>query len=130
MTVAAKKVNGICFGGSSKLLLRVTREGIIIPDKEQPVRPVVIGQYWDTGDLLRRMRRIEGQARGIQAMLEREEDCKAILTQLAAMAGALNQVSRVVGACGLVDSLRREASLLNPDDIRAVLEDLQSRGRL
>ncbi|PSR32358.1 MAG: metal-sensitive transcriptional regulator [Sulfobacillus benefaciens] len=108
----------------------VTRGAINITDKEHPERPVVIGQYWDTADLIRRMRRIEGQARGIQAMLEREEDCKAILTQLSAMAGALNQVARVVGACGLVDSLRRDASELNPEDIRAVLEDLQSRGRL
>lgn len=76
------------------------------------------------------MRRIEGQARGIQAMLDREEECKAILTQLSAMSGALDKVYRVVSACGLADSLQREAPGLSHDEIRGVLERLHESGRL
>ncbi len=90
----------------------------------------VIGKYWDITDLKNRMRRIEGQARGIQAMLDREEECKSILTQLSAMSGALDKVYRVVAACGLADTLRRDATGMSNEAIREVLESLHGSGRL
>ena len=40
-------------------------------------------------DLRRRLRRIEGQVRGIQAMLEEDRECRDIVTQLAAATKAL-----------------------------------------
>jgi len=39
-------------------------------------------------DLLRRVRRIEGQARGIARMIEEDRDCNEILQQLAAVRSA------------------------------------------
>lgn len=89
-----------------------------------------INRYWDCGDLIRRMRRIEGQARGIQGMLERGEECKAILTQIAAMSGALNQVARVVGACGLVEGLQEGNADLDPEQVKGVLAALYAKGQL
>ncbi len=91
---------------------------------------LVIAKYWDRDDLIRRMRRIEGQARGVQAMLERDEDCKAILTQLAAISGALSQVARVVSACGVVDGIEQVTGPLDPDQIRVVLAEMNAKGRL
>jgi DNA-binding FrmR family transcriptional regulator len=44
-------------------------------------------------DYLRRLRRIEGQARGLQRMVEEEQYCIDILTQVAAMTKALQAVS-------------------------------------
>jgi DNA-binding FrmR family transcriptional regulator len=44
-------------------------------------------------DYLRRLRRIEGQARGLQRMVEEEKYCIDILTQVAAMTKALQSVS-------------------------------------
>ena len=44
-------------------------------------------------DYLRRLRRIEGQARGLQRMVEDEQYCIDILTQVAAMTKALQAVS-------------------------------------
>ncbi len=41
------------------------------------------------GDYLRRLRRIEGQARGLQSMVEEERYCIDILTQVSAMTKAL-----------------------------------------
>jgi DNA-binding FrmR family transcriptional regulator len=41
------------------------------------------------GDYLRRLRRIEGQTRGLQRMVEEEQYCIDILTQISAMAKAL-----------------------------------------
>ncbi len=44
-------------------------------------------------DYLKRLRRIEGQARGIQRMVEDEKYCIDILTQISAMTKALHAVS-------------------------------------
>ncbi|BCI51135.1 hypothetical protein NIIDNTM18_04130 [Mycolicibacterium litorale] len=44
-------------------------------------------------DYLRRLRRIEGQARGLQRLVEEEEYCIDILTQVSAMTKALQSVS-------------------------------------
>lgn len=44
-------------------------------------------------DYLTRLRRIEGQARGLQRMVEEEKYCIDILTQVAAMTKALQAVS-------------------------------------
>ncbi len=44
-------------------------------------------------DYLKRLRRIEGQARGLQRMVEEEQYCIDILTQVSAMTKALQAVS-------------------------------------
>jgi len=44
-------------------------------------------------DYLKRLKRIEGQARGIQRMVEEEQYCIDILTQISAMTKALQAVS-------------------------------------
>jgi CsoR family transcriptional regulator, copper-sensing transcriptional repressor len=49
-------------------------------------------------DYLRRLRRIEGQARGLQKMVEEEQYCIDILTQISATTNALQSV-----ALGLLD---------------------------
>ena len=49
-------------------------------------------------DYLKRLRRIEGQARGLQRMVEEEKYCIDILTQVSAMTKALQSV-----ALGLLD---------------------------
>ena len=42
--------------------------------------------------LLNRLRRIEGQVRGIQSMIENDRYCVDILTQIAAINAAMNKV--------------------------------------
>jgi CsoR family transcriptional regulator, copper-sensing transcriptional repressor len=42
--------------------------------------------------LLVRLRRAEGQLRGVQRMVEAEADCQEVLTQLSAVKAALDQV--------------------------------------
>jgi DNA-binding FrmR family transcriptional regulator len=49
-------------------------------------------------DYLRRLRRIEGQVRGLQKMVEEEQYCIDILTQISATTNALQSV-----ALGLLD---------------------------
>jgi DNA-binding FrmR family transcriptional regulator len=56
------------------------------------------GYYSRKDDVLRRLRRIEGQARGLQRMVDEDKYCIDILTQVAAMTSALESV-----ALGLLD---------------------------
>lgn len=45
--------------------------------------------------LMMRMKRIEGQARGIASMLEDERDCREIMQQLSAIHAAIQSTSRL-----------------------------------
>ncbi|MGO8991346.1 MAG: metal-sensitive transcriptional regulator [bacterium] len=47
-------------------------------------------------DVLLRLRRIEGQIRGLQRMVEEEVACADILTQVAAVTAAVKKVGTVV----------------------------------
>lgn len=42
--------------------------------------------------ILNRLKRLEGQVRGLQAMVESGKDCEAIMTQVMAAKSALNRV--------------------------------------
>lgn len=44
------------------------------------------------GDLLQRLKRIEGQVRGIQKMIDEDRYCVDILVQIAAIKSAIQQV--------------------------------------
>jgi CsoR family transcriptional regulator, copper-sensing transcriptional repressor len=56
------------------------------------------GYIHSKDDYLKRLRRIEGQSRGLQRMVEEEQYCIDILTQVSAMTKALQSV-----ALGLLD---------------------------
>ena len=45
--------------------------------------------------LIQRLRRIEGQVRGVQSMLDEERDCREIMQQLAAIHSAVQGASRI-----------------------------------
>ena len=47
-------------------------------------------------DVLKRLRRIEGQVKGIQRMVEDEKSCVDILTQVAAVRAAINKVGSII----------------------------------
>lgn len=47
-------------------------------------------------DILKRLRRIEGQVKGIQKMIEEDKGCTEVLTQIAAVRAALNKAGSVI----------------------------------
>lgn len=47
-------------------------------------------------DLMNRLKRVEGQVRGIQRMLEEDDYCADILVQVSAVTSALNGFSKVL----------------------------------
>ncbi len=52
-------------------------------------------------DLQRRLRKVEGQLRGIQAMLADGRDCRDVVTQMSAAGKALDQVGFLLVSAGL-----------------------------
>lgn len=52
-------------------------------------------------DLTRRLRRVEGQTRGIQQMLADGRDCRDVVNQIAAATRALEQAGFLLVAAGL-----------------------------
>jgi len=47
-------------------------------------------------DIIKRLKKIEGQVKGIQKMIEEEKPCAEILTQIAAIRAAINKVGGMV----------------------------------
>ena len=62
-----------------------------------------------TVDVVRRLRRAEGQIRGVIAMLEQGRDCAEVVTQLAAVSRALDRAGFKVIASGLQQCLTAAA---------------------
>jgi len=79
--------------------------------------------------LIQRLKRIEGQVRGLQRMIEEEQSCGEVLTQIAAVRAALAGVAR-----GIFETHSKaciEQALLDEDGGAEAIEDLlQSLGRL
>lgn len=67
----------------------------------------------DSQDVLNRLRRAEGQVRGVQRLIEEGADCKAVITQLTAAQAALHRAGLKLMSAGmrhcLADPERAEA---------------------
>ena len=57
------------------------------------------------GDVLKRLRRAEGQLAGVIRMLETGRDCEDVVTQLAAVSRALDRAGFAIVATGLQQCL-------------------------
>ncbi|XKF14205.1 metal-sensitive transcriptional regulator [Knoellia locipacati] len=84
--------------------------------ERSPTR-VVPGYIDSKDDQLRRLRRIEGQVRGLQKMVESDTYCIDILTQVSAATKALEAV-----ALGLLDDHLRHCISLAADGTTAGLD--------
>jgi DNA-binding FrmR family transcriptional regulator len=72
-------------------------------------------------EVLNRLRRAEGQLRGVQRLIEEGADCKTVLTQLNAAQSALHRTGLRLMAAGLryclADPGRAEAEGMTPDQM-------------
>ncbi|APC09539.1 metal-sensitive transcriptional regulator [Neomoorella thermoacetica] len=72
-------------------------------------------------ELLARLKRIEGQVRGVSKMIQDQRGCSEVVIQLAAIKAALNQVAMTTLACHLADEIMeglrggKELSDIMPD---------------
>lgn len=76
----------------------------------------------DKAKILARLRRIEGQVRGVQRMVEEEKYCVDVLTQLSAIIAG----SRAAGLLILEDHIRGCVVNADPQDQEPVLDELMT----
>ncbi|EGL18085.1 MULTISPECIES: metal-sensitive transcriptional regulator [unclassified Paenibacillus] len=58
--------------------------------------------------LVRRLKRMEGQVRGILKMMEEEKDCKDVVAQLSAVRSAADKAMAYIVATNLEHCIRQE----------------------
>lgn len=76
-------------------------------------------QYDD--QMKNRIKRIEGQLRGILKMMEENKDCREVITQLSASRTAIDRTIGVVVSSNLVDSVRKAEE--NGEDTEKLVQD-------
>jgi len=78
-------------------------------------------------EILTRMRRIEGQARGVQRMVSEDRDCLEILTQLASLRSAAYSASVALTKHYAMQCVRDAGEQETPDDAVQNLVDVLLR---
>lgn len=74
-------------------------------------------------ELTTRLRRIEGQVRGVQRMVEEDRDCPEILQQMAAIRAAIHQASLLLARSYAAHCIQTEAGR---GDTAAMLDTLMA----
>jgi DNA-binding FrmR family transcriptional regulator len=81
----------------------------------------------DKAKLLARLRRIEGQVRGLQKMIDEEQYCVDVLTQISSVNAALQKVGMIVLEDHIQGCVR--TAIQNGDGDRSVTELVDVVGR-
>jgi DNA-binding FrmR family transcriptional regulator len=68
-------------------------------------------------DLLKRLKRMEGQVRGVQKMLDDERECREILQQLAAIRSAAHQTSLMLIREHAANCLLKTDATTSPQEV-------------
>ncbi|WP_243277055.1 metal-sensitive transcriptional regulator [Desulfallas sp. Bu1-1] len=75
-------------------------------------------------EVLSRLKKIEGQVRGVQKMVQECRSCGDIMIQLAAIKAAVNRVGITVLACHLADQMQKD--LRESNDIKESLKEFMN----
>lgn len=76
----------------------------------------------EKAEILTRLRRIEGQIRGIQRMIEEGRDCEAIVTQLMAARAALDRAGLYIVSHHIESCLMDASGQANRAQLQRVIE--------
>ncbi len=71
----------------------------------------------DTEKVINRLRRVEGQVRGLQRMISEDKPCEDVLTQLAATRAALDRVGVFLISNRMKECLRNSTEEMGLDDV-------------
>ena len=104
---------------------------VTAPATATTAAPLTRGYSADKDALLKRLRRIEGQVRGLQGMVKDDRYCIDVLTQISAVQAALDKV-----ALGLLDEHARHCVIgaaeneqgEKTDELMAAVARLMRRG--
>lgn len=81
-------------------------------------------------DIIGRLQRIEGQARGIQKMIEEDRDCTDVMTQVAAVKAAANTLSASLFEAYAMYCVRHpDAFSSQEESIQAIVKTLVRAGK-
>jgi DNA-binding FrmR family transcriptional regulator len=80
-----------------------------------------------TDEITKRLKRVEGQVRGLQRMVGEQRDCEAILTQLMAARSALDQVGILIAGNYVQECVMTEDGAVARQRVGRVLEMVFSR---
>jgi DNA-binding FrmR family transcriptional regulator len=102
-----------------------------MPSTEASGSPPPRGYTATKDQLLKRLKRVEGQVRGVQNMVEEDRYCIDVLTQISAVQAALDKV-----ALGLMDDHARHCVIDGPaavkdertEELMAAVARLMRRG--
>ena len=83
---------------------------------------------WNTEPTLQRLRRIEGQVRGLERMVSDGRDCNDLLTQLMAVRSGLEQVSLLLLDHHVKDCLLAESNV-DPEQLEGLRQTLRMWAR-
>lgn len=89
------------------------------------VRPPLTDEH-SRSDLLNRLKRAEGQLRGIQRMIEEGQPCLDIAGQMAAVRKALDAAYVRMTVCFMEQELSTRLGADSADRVAAVLDDVQA----
>jgi DNA-binding FrmR family transcriptional regulator len=78
-------------------------------------------------EITTRLKRVEGQVRGLQRMVDEDRDCEAILTQLMAARAALDRVGLLIADGFVRDCLLTSDAELAQQRVGRVLDLIFSR---
>ena len=76
-------------------------------------------------DLMNRLKRIEGQVRGLQRMLEEDAYCPDILTQASAVSSAMNSFCRVLLAAHVRTCVAQDLRAGRDETVDELMDILQ-----
>ncbi len=66
--------------------------------------------------IITRLKRLEGQLRGLQRLVANGEDCESVLTQFAAAKGAFQRVGEIILGSVIRDCVEKESVLKSPGE--------------
>lgn len=76
-----------------------------------------------------RLRRVEGQIKGVLRMMEDDKDCKDIVTQLSAARSAIDRTIGVVVSSNLITCIQDESLADDKEDLLKEAVDLFVKSR-
>jgi DNA-binding FrmR family transcriptional regulator len=74
-------------------------------------------------DMKKRMRRIEGQVRGVLRMMEEGKDCKEVVAQMSAVRSAVDRAIAVIVGTNLEHCIREEFAKGEEGDSAKVVQE-------
>lgn len=87
-----------------------------------------LAQNNDKEALIKRLKRIEGQVKGVQKMVEEERYCVDILVQVSAIRSAINKVGSIIlenhiKGC-VTDSLKNDDTEVTEETIKELMDTI------